>query len=478
MAGSRLIYDFSAVTEDVIIVWYKINSDGSISAAEGGRVVLDNTTGFEKVGWRTITGLDPVFYQFRFYRSSDGTTLETPIPVSLSVDASIIDQPSAEIYSYVVGRGQSGTDPDWEDPAHGDDELMDERLIGATIEDTKVESRGFGPYKGDEIEFTETGGFRFLGDIRFSNQDTFFITRYKVGLQHDFTPSSSADYTDIKLLQDDVDNSIDYDSTFHRKVCISNFTGPVGTIVFPALALIPDHKVKFQTHQGNQNYLKLQFNTGEEVKFYGQNKNVIYLAKGEEIEIIFKDHVCYIIMYNGNANMRGMVIGSYRDRSLDGPYLLADEDTGELDRDDYPALYEFVQSLPAGAAVTMAEWETDKTKWAIDTSAFTFRVPHLANMHRRFRIDSSEVPGTYAPDAVSQHYHEDGHETTGAGSTFRKGATHSIEAAQGAGAGNTTISAKSSTNGVISKADDATFGTDSASENRVKTFKEIPLIVL
>lgn len=480
MASAKLIYDFSAITEDVIIVWFKINSDGTISPAEEGRVVLDNTTGFEKVGWRTIANLDPVVYQFRFYRSSDGTTLETPIPVTLAIDASIYNEIVIERYVYVVDRGNSGTDPgeEWEDPVSGENELTDARLAGATHADTIVNSRGWGDYREDEIEFTPGGGFLFLTAQTFTGTDTYFVTHFKTVAQQVLPTSSSSEYSDIKLLQDDVDNSIDFDATFYKKVCISNFTGPVGTIVFPALALIPDTKVKFQTHQGSQNYLKLQFNSGEEVKFYGEDKNTIYLAKGEETELIFKDHVCYVVMYNGNANCRGLVIGSSRDRSLDGPYLLADESTGVLSEDDYPGLYDFVESLPAGAAVTMAAWATDKTKWALDTTAHTFRVPHLANMHRRFRVDSDEVPGAYEGDAIIQHYHEDGHETTGTGSIFRKGAVHSIQVAAGSGAGNETQSQKSSTNGVITKAEDATYGVDSGSENKVKSVKEIPLIVL
>ncbi len=472
MAAIGVHITLSGYTGKLIVVWKK----NSAPLVEIGR---SDPMDFPVDQIYPIGDLAPVVYLIEFWRSDDGSTLDEFVK-SWEIDASENAVFGETTYEYVVNRGQSGTDPDWEDPEEGDNELHDERLIGASHTSAKVESRGTGRYRTDEIEWLPEGGFAFANTaVQFSDGDTIFVT---VLNKSDLVPESNpnVDYEDVKLLQDDVDNSIDFDNTFYRKLCVANFTGPVGTIVFPDFSLIPDTKVRFQTHRGNQNYLKLQFNTGNTVYFNGEAKNVIYLPKGELIEFIFDDGACYIAEYEGNAKIRGTVIGDYKNRAAvsGAPFLLADESTGVLEGDEYPGIYdEYILSLAPGATIALADWANNKTKWGVNTLTRQFRVPHLNNLHRRF-ITGSDEAGDYHADALMQHYHEDGHETTATGSTFRKGATHTVEVAAGSGAGNTNQSQKSSTGGVINKADDSTYGADSATENRVKAYKEYPLIVL
>lgn len=403
MAKVYLKYNFSAVTDDVIIVWVK----NTAPSAEIDRYLLDGTTDHEKNGGHTVTGLDPVMHQFKFYQSLDGTTLNTLL-LTLDVDASIYNEIVIDRWNYMVGRGSSGTDPDWADPVDGDSQVEDERLLGATYGDTVIEQRGFGQFREDEIDFTTVvgGGFSFT-DIhqKFSQDDTYFVTHYKLVAQQVQTSETSTDYNDIKLLQDDVDNSIDFDATFYRKNNVANFTGNVGTIVFPALATIPDTKARFSTHQGSQKYLKLQLNASETVKFLGKTKNVIYMAKGEEIELVFKNNICYVTMYSGNARIRGTIMGDHRNRSSDEPYLLADEATGVLNGNNYPGIYEYILSLAAGATVALASWSSslaNKRKWGINTGTKDFRVPHLDDLHRRFRTGSEDAT-TYQADQVGEY---------------------------------------------------------------------------
>lgn len=453
MAKVFLKYNFSAVADDVIIVWVKNTAPG----AEIDRYLLDDTTDHEKNGGHTVTGLDPVMHQFKFYQSSDGITLDTLL-LTLDVDASIYNEVIVNQWYYVVDRGQSGTDPGeaWADPADGDDHVDDERLIGATHENATVEQRGYGKFREDEINYLPGGGFEFIDSgTKFANSDTFFVTFYKIVAQQVQTLESGSDYNDVKLLQDDLDNSIDFDSSFYKKVCLANFTGAVGTIVFPALATIPDTKVKFSTHQGSQIYLTLAFNGSETAKVNGQNKNKIHIAKGRIVELVFKSSVCYVVCDGTPFLMRGQIIGDHRNRSIDEPFLLADESTGVLSGNNYPGLYDYIASLAPGATVLLANWAdslSNKRKWGINTITKDFRVPHLDDLHRRFRTGSEDA-ATYQADQVGQY-------------------TDSAGSSEG---GSDPINADTYQAGPYKMKNKV---RNTGQETRVKAYKEYPLVVL
>jgi hypothetical protein len=462
MAFIGLNITITGYAGDLLLVWKK---NSNVLAEVGRSAALP----FPVDQVYTIPDLAPVVYLVEFWRTDDGVTLNEFIK-SWEIDASKGGIFSEERYTYVVGRGQSSATPGaaWADPADAALQLLDERLAGATHANAYVESRGTGKYRSDEITFLEDGGIEYYipSSSIFSTGDTFFITVLnKTDLQPDTT--SGTEYNEFKELKDDVDNTIDFDATFYKKLCYANFSGTVGTIVFPTLALIPDTKVRFDTHQGTQNYLKLQFAGSETVKFQGHNKNVIYLAKGEEIELIFSGSVCRVF-YNGNAKIRGSVHADFVDKSDMGSYILANESVGVLTAADYPGLYEIVEDkLEFGAAVTLAAWATDKTRWGIDTGSQTFRVPHLANMSRRFR-ETSEAPGTYQADMVGPHSHKIwGQDNTAPPSG---GGSPEVANVENAPADDTTPTAPAYTYRLS--------GVGSGTETRVKSFKEIPLIVL
>jgi hypothetical protein len=449
-----LKYNFSAVADDVIIVWVKNTAPG----AEIARYLLDDTVDHEKNGGHTVTGLDPVMHQFKFYQSSDGVALDTLL-ITMDIDASIYNEAIVERWNYVVDRGQSGSDPGeaWADPVDNANHVDDERLLGATHQDTVIEQRGYGQFRDDEISFTAivAGGFQFLNGQKFSHEDTYFVTHYKIVAQQVQTVDSGSEYTDIKLLQDNVDQSIDFDSSFHSKICIANFTGSVGTIVFPALATIPDCKAKFSTHQGAQNYLTFAFNGSETVKVNGQSKGKVHIAKGKMVELIIKNNVAYLICDGTQFTMRGQIIGDYRNRSIDEPFLLADSSTGLLDGNQWPGLLEYVQSLPAGSVVTITNWNAtlaNKRKWGYNSITKEIRVPHLDDLHRRFRTGVEDA-GTYQGDQVGQY-------------------TESTGDSEG---GTDPINADTYAAGIYKMKNKV---RNAGQETRVKAYKEYPLVVL
>lgn len=454
MAVIGLNLTITGYVGQLIIVWKK----NSNIAVEVGRSAVDALP-FPVDTIYTIADLQPVVYLIEFWRSDTGASLDEFIK-SWEVDASRGALFGEENFEYVVNRGDDGSDLDevWADPVEGDIALYDERLSDSTHQNTKVYSRGHGQYREDEITFNGTGFEPTSGVTIFSADDTFFVRKL---IKTDLQPGGNAtvDYADVKELIDNVDNSIDFDNTFYNKLCYTNFSGTVGTIVFPALSLLPDTKVKFICHGGSQNYLKLQFNAGDTVRFLNQNKNVIYINKGGMIELIIKNNVVYVGDYNTNELRRGSVQADYVERVNTGAFLIADEDTGVLDRDDYPGLYEWLLTFEVGWAVTLAAWATDKTRWAIDTVAHTFRVPHLADKYRRFRA-STEAPGTYEADVVGPIT---GIATLPRGHSY-PGGPNSARIAPGFANPEDIASTISISTG--------------NSETRVKSYKEIPLIVL
>lgn len=395
MAQIGLNIDISGYTDDLLIVWKK----ASAPLAEVGRSAA---LPFPVSQVYTIPNLQPEVYSIEFWRSADGTAL-TEFIKSWSVDASQFAEYGLTVYQYVVGRGDSGSSPDWADPANGDgavgSPLVDERLAGVTHTNAFIESRGHGKYRQDEITFVPTGGFYFAdGVTRFNEGDTFFVTVQNASSVSSGSGSAAVDdFTDIVEIRDDVDNSIDFDSTLYRKVCHTGFTGAVGTVVFPSFALIPDTKVRFLCHRGSQNYLKLQFSTGETVVLDGESKNVIYLERGAMIELWFKNNVCYVADYKGNNQLRGRVAPDYSLRSGMGMFIRADGSL--IQGQSYPGIEEFItEDLPVGSVVDLTTWASNQTKWGYNSTTREIRVPNLAGVTQKF--SNGAVPGVYEADQV------------------------------------------------------------------------------
>lgn len=411
----------SGYTGQLLIVWRETVA-GNPTPPETGR---SSALAFPYDNVYSIDNIKPVVHVVELWRSADGTTL-TELIKSWNIDASLYNSIRFVEYQYLVGRGSSGgtlgTDY-WEDPAAGDIELVDERLDGATKDDLTIHEAGYGRKRQDEYDLRAGGGITLNYGKQFDDGVSWFISYYTVE-QASATVVTSAFYTDVEVVTADRDLYVDSTDNLYNKLVIVNGAGSTVQIDFPDLALIPnDTRVTFNTHRGSQNYLILQLDAGDSVYFNGVARNVIYLAKGEELSLYFKDGACYVTSYYGNAKIRGSVHADMdSSRHTDtGAFLLADESTGELDADDYPGLYEFIENLPASHAVALGtgsgQWGQsvtvntgknneavtypNKCKYGIDTVARTFRVPHLKNLSRRF-VNTGENPGRYQHDAVGK----------------------------------------------------------------------------
>ena len=407
MAQIGLNITITGLTGKLIIRWVR----ASAPLAEVGRSAAFD---FPYDDVYTIPDLQPVVYIVQLWRSDDGIALDQLIK-DWSIDASKQTTTSITMYQYLTGRGDTEGSPSdgtyWADPSDGDINLVDERLDGFTQDQLIVQESGYGNHLNAEYSLLAGGGITLLDGKTFDEGVAWFIT--VISTETTTIPSDaggSSLYGGIEIITADTDFYTDATDNLYNKLCPVNAAGTTVTVTFQDLSLIPDDThVTFQTQQGMQNYLVLQFDVGDTVNFLGKQVNVIYLALCEKISLYFSGGVCYVIDYDGMALQRGCVSLDYdSDRNTDtGALLYADESTGELDKADYPGLYEFILQLsgtsvcPLGTA--SGEWSyndagsyPNKVKFGIDTTAETFRVPSLLG----FVAKGSATPGVYEADNV------------------------------------------------------------------------------
>jgi hypothetical protein len=420
MARIGLNVKVTGYTGKLLIVWREVVAGNPTPPETGRSAALD----FPYDAVYTIDSINPVVYVVELWRSSDGVLLDELIK-RWNIDASVYNSAVLITNQYKVGRGNSDSTPGeaWADPADGDTILSDERLDGAAKSELIVHESGYGRLLDSEYDLHAGGGIELLYGRQFT-QDTAWSITYAQVQQAQVQSVTRNDYTDVEVVTADRDIYVDADDNLYGKLVIASKSGPVLTLNFPDITTIPNHtKISFNTHQGSQNYLKLQLDGADTIKFLGQNKNVIYLAKGEELTLYFMDGVGYVVFYHGKALVRGSVHSDMdNSRASDsGAFLLADESTGVLDADDYPALYEFIENLPASHSVALGsgagQWSSSttvnsgkinqatvypyKSKFGIDTINRQFRVPHLKGLIRKF-YDTGEFPGRYEHDQVGK----------------------------------------------------------------------------
>jgi hypothetical protein len=336
MATVGLNLNFSGYTGKLIVVWAKNSSP----LTEVGRSTAFD---FPVVQVLTVENLDPVVYNFRFWQSSDGTTLSTEIMPSWQIDASKSDGKTVERFQYVVDRGSSGTG--WADPSDLDTVLNDTRLSGATKADLFIVI-GVQPQLDAEYNLVTGGGIELLGGAAFSHDDRIFIEK-TTPVQNQLPPSTSGEYEGTLI----VTGNFLFGSTHHKKKIPIVATAPIITGTFPNFSLIPDTRVRFSTYSGDQRYLVLQFDSGNTVRLRGEDLNRIVLGKGEMIEIEFISNVAYVI----DASISDRVGERYFVDKIGANMYLRDGIERQIADD--PRIVDFILSLPAGQV------ESDLTTW-------------------------------------------------------------------------------------------------------------------
>lgn len=473
MAKIYIKYDFSSIASSYIIL---VCTEHSAPLAEISRIVLEPG---DYEGGSTFIDLNPVMHRINYYQSSDGVALGSLIG-GLSIDATIYNEPGAEIITFEVGGGRGAP---YYDPAAETKIYSNPNMNGNTF---TVSQEGYGLLNPDDgvinvkdYEPYAGGGFEFTTDKVFLEGERYIVTNYLV-------VSVAAAQVIAKPFQDLV--SINADFTFgvayYNQFFLADFAGSVGTVTFPAHASVANFtRARFSTNGGSQNYLVLQFNGAETVKYYNRNVNKIFLAKGEEIELQWKSGVCYVVDKDTNYLLRGKMIASY-DNLSNRPFLYAHTDTGVLDKADYPGLYAFIESLPVGVAVDLSDWNdtalvngktkyVNRARFGIDTISETFRVPDPRDLFVRFlKADVStdtervnDVAGGYQVDKLGAHTHSKTKDRT------KRGSGSDPDHADKADGGNNFGGSYIESSGPV-------FGLTGVDETRAENFGQIPLIYL
>lgn len=433
VANKALNISFAGYTGFLIIVW-KEAIQNNPTPPETGR---SDAIAFDVDQVFSIINCNPVVHIVEFWRSSDGVALDELIR-SWSLDFGINSLPSIVQYDYVVDRGNTegtlGEGDYWADPANEDDQIIDERLNGNSQDEIRFEQRGGIKYRNDEYELVTGGGVKLVNGTLFGDAgQTYTVTLFKQN-EISSTSTTSSDYTDVKF----VTANATLDNTFYRKTIIANKSGSgVLQIDFPDFLLITNTKMKFQTHQGNQDYLVLQFDEGNTLKYRGEDVNFIALGKGEEFEIGFKDNVPYVIQDGTNNKIVGKpifveVLG-VNEYAFDGTQY-----SGAA----HPRIKKFVtETLPPAQVKTFSDWSTsqlinyvvdqdggveytktiypNKGFYAYDAVNDLIKVPDRRNMGVRTlktfdNVDASDTertsnkPGAYQVDSFRKHSHETG----------------------------------------------------------------------
>jgi hypothetical protein len=346
---------------------------------------------------------DDVAHICKIYYSPDGIVLGSLKhewefqPVNQSVDGR---QP---IELHVIAPG--GTPGEFE--IEGDqDEYNNTDLEDA---DFYPEQRGTGPARDDEWDTITTGGFKVLGGRVFNDGDTWFL-HFIPKIRIDSFPSTGQ-LNDINI----VTASEVLDSDYQKKNNYADFATTLAVTTWPALGTLPNQRMTFSTHGGLQRYWTLQLNGGDTTKFLGQSVNSIELGKGEFLEVMIKGGILYVLNYAGDAHRVGE---RFWGDKLEINSIF--RDGTEYDQADYPRLVKWIKSLPIGQVLNYTDWELtqtvngvvhfkNKSKFAIDDTAGTFRVPDDRNRFVRAlqfldaTVDAERLtqgPGGYQADAI------------------------------------------------------------------------------
>lgn len=376
-----------------------------------------------------IEGLDNVWYTLKFYRSSDGTTLDEEI-LTLAGNALRDSVYDTTRYEYVVNRGYTNLSPVntgvqvWADPVTSDKGIRDGRLLNQVY---FVNRRGVGDLLTAEItDRSDAGGGWDFADTSTTMEDAevFFVTVVNRVDAPPVSGSGSTDYNNVVTLTAD----LNFDPSLHNaRVLISNWSASIGKLTMPNLSLLPDCKFKLTTHGGTQSFVGIQFDVGDTVKFRKQNFNVLWLGSAEEIEIIIKSNIAYVAFYSGDYDKVGQRIWGDVVGGVTPELNVLKRDGTQFSQSAQPRLMQWIDTY-AVATVTETQWASStnvtlpdgttiavfpyKRFFARDdvSSPKKIRVPNdLGMFMRALSVATGDVsretqgPGSYQHDSVGPY---------------------------------------------------------------------------
>jgi hypothetical protein len=349
-----------------------------------------------------IDGLNPVMHYFDFYETTDPMVLGTLL-ATFSIDVGLISTTAIEFIEFVV----DGPDPD--DPAAGAVNYINTDLDGA---DYIVTQRGVGPRSwDDEIEPYAGGGFTLLNGETFVSQDRWFITVAKV-IQVPTNTVSRGLFIDIEEVSaDKTINASDY-----NKLLEMTGTGTIRTITFPALSSIPEDVILgFNTHFSTLRYTAIQLQSGEVIRFRGEEKNIIWLGQNETLIIEKKAGKLKTLSYEGDYLRLGEKVSSDI-----APANSLPETGGWFEFAEYPRFYyDYVAKIPliqlSSVSDIAADLNNARQRFSIDSAGSHFWIPDTGgyferNVDPNGNVDTERTlryTGSAQAPAVGKHKHDD-----------------------------------------------------------------------
>lgn len=381
MASGKAFIKFShpSLTDHLIITWAEFDTP----LAEVGRAAY---TAPHPVRSLTITGINPVMHQFTWWTSTDGVTLDTSI-LTMDIDCGSVSS-SREVWEYVVGRGLTGTNPDFADPEDQDTTLPnDERWAGAGK--IEVERRGFGTLRSSEYTPNLTlGNFALTGGIKFELDDTWFV---KVNTIVDNSSVTSPVTTSAEPYMTSVGfaSTAAFSAATHgRKQVEVTTSADVAIMSFAALSSIAKTKVLITTHGMTGRYLKLALSSGDTTTHpvLGVSVDSLYLRKAMEVEIVVGGGEFRVLRYEGDGRRVGRMEWG---RGIEKNMVVMDG--SEYTFAAMPGLYyEHIALLPSDQVKDYTTWNqtttvdgrtvsANKGFFALDLVNSKFKVPDLRN---------------------------------------------------------------------------------------------------
>jgi hypothetical protein len=348
-----------------------------------------------------IDGLNPVMHYFDFYETNDpmvqGTLLAT-----FSIDVGLISTTSFEFIEFIV----NGPGPN--DPAADQPNYVNTDIDGA---DYMVTQRGIGPRSfEDEIQLLPGGGFTLLNGETFVNQDRWFLTVAKT-IQVATNTVSRGLFIDIEEVSaDKTINATDY-----NKLLEMTGAGTIRTITFPLLGSIPEDVIfGFNTHYSTVRYTAIQLQTGEVIRFRGEEKNIIWLGQNETLILEKKAGKLKTLSYEGDYSRLGEKVSSDI-----APANSLPETGNWFSFADYPRFYyDYVAKIPMGQLSLVSDVNSNlnhaRQRFSIDSAGSKFWIPDTGGYFERNVDPNGDVDaertqkytGSYQPALVGNHDHD------------------------------------------------------------------------
>lgn len=194
-------------------------------------------------------------------------------------------------------------------------------------------------------------------------------------------------------------------------------------ITLPLLSAVADFRFMYFYSSGGSHINARFIGQGTDKVNYKTDRSEIILGQAELL-VVYKAFGAWQV-HNDlfGVKMVGELLYNYSQTELNAILCSGQE----LNRDEYPRLWAWIQTLEAGVVVSDATWGatfvthngqtvyTKKTCFSTGNGTTTFRMPLLTNSMLRGVDGSTRFPGSIELDAVGPHFHYtfNGHSDTG-----------------------------------------------------------------